>query len=234
MYLSIPSLGVAYLGTGISHFITWKAKRAGMADIPSSYVIRNCLLFAYRALRHTERLFEDSLRSPYEAFFADIASALSPGKKIEYTVPNSEVEKFYTRRLSENDFLANVQTKILSKVPACGPGTVVGTGSNPVSTVVNTFNQFSLLFTVVWEMLSTANSLVCNKLPKLSGKQIWEVFLKLDTGESKIYYAYAVWVGTYCMHAIHVPPYNSVRGHSSCVCACAARTVCCSISCSRV
>lgn len=158
-----------------------------MADLPGSYVVRNCLIFAYRGLRNTERHVNDSLHSPYEVLLLDIANALSPGKKIDLSIPNSEVEAFYNRRLSETDFVANVQGKILSKVPASGPGTVVITGSNPVvtngsSTVVNSFNQLSLLFTVVWEMLSGQNYAVCNKLPKLSGKQLWEVFLKLDTG----------------------------------------------------
>jgi hypothetical protein len=157
-----------------------------MADLPSSYVVRNCLLFAYRGLRNTERLVNDSLLSPYEVLLQNIANALSPNKKLELSIPNSEVESFYNRRLSETDFMANVQSRILSKVPASGTGTVVLTGSavasNGTATVVNSFNQFSLLFTVVWEMLSTQNSAVCNKLPKLSGKQLWEVFLKLDTG----------------------------------------------------
>lgn len=157
-----------------------------MVDLPSSYLIRNCLLFAYRALKNTERLCQDSLLSPYEELFQDIANTLSPNKKIDFGVPNSEVEKFYNRRLTENDFLSSMQSGILSKIPISGPGTVVGNGglsvSGSMSTVVNTFNHFSLLFTVVWELLSKQNYDVCNKFPKLSGKQIWEVFLKLDTG----------------------------------------------------
>lgn len=158
-----------------------------MADQPRSYVVRNCLLFAYRGLRNTGRLLEDSLQSPYEMLLSDIANTLSPSKKLEVSTPNSEVEGFYNRRMSETEFLATIQSKILSKIPSSGPGTVVVSGSNPLpsngaATMVNTYNQFSLLFTVVWEMLAKQNAMVCNKLPKLSGKQIWEVFLKLDTG----------------------------------------------------
>lgn len=163
------------------------ARLQDMAEPPKSHIICNCLLFAYRALKNTERLVDDSLHSPYEVLLLDIANALSPSKKIDLTIQNSEVEGFYNRRLSESDFLANIQSKILSKVPVSGPGTVISTGSNPAvsnetTTVVNSFNQFSLLFTVVWDMLSGQNPTVCNKLPKLSGKQLWEVFLKLDTG----------------------------------------------------
>lgn len=161
-----------------------------MAEPPKNYIIRNCLLFAFKALRHSERLKENSLVSPYEDFFDDVASALSPQKKLNYTIPNSEVEGFYNKRFSENDFMSSVQSKILSKLPAVGPGTTVSTaasspqGSNGGSlcTVIGTFNQYSLLFTVVWELLTSQNASICNKLPKLSGKQLWEVFLKLDTG----------------------------------------------------
>ena len=147
-------------------------------------MVRNCLLFAYRSLRNTERLVNESLQSPYEILLRDVANALSPNKKLDMNIPNSEVEAFYNRRLSETDFMSNVQSKILSKVPASGPGMVVSTGTNFPSgaTVVNSFNQFSLLFSVVWELVAQQNSAVCNKLPKHSGKQLWEVFLKLDTG----------------------------------------------------
>lgn len=161
-----------------------------MAELPNSYIVRNCLKFAYRALKGTERHKMDSLRSPYEDLYVDIGSALCPLKKLDLSIPNSEVEGFYNRRVSENEFILNIQSRILSKVPSSGPGTVVSTGSNPnastgmASTVtVGTFNHFSLLFTVVWDLLSQQNSTICNKLPKLSGRQLWEVFLKLDTGK---------------------------------------------------
>ena len=158
----------------------------------TNYVVRNCLLFAYRALRNVSRFVTDSHISPYEQLFKDVASALSPTKKIEFSVPNSEVEKFYGRRLSEVEFVASVQSKVLNHVPPSGPGTVIGVGNNvgagscpqpAAKAILNTFNQFSLLFTIVWEIVSTQNSGMCNKLPKLSGRQLWEVFLKLDTGQ---------------------------------------------------
>ena len=161
-----------------------------MAEPLKNYIVRNCLLFAYKSLRHSERFKENSLESPYEDFFADVASALSPQKKLNFSVSNSEVEAFYNKRFSETEFISSVNTKILSKVPAVGPGTTVNTAaSSPpgangggLCTVIGTFNQYSLLFTVVWELLTSQNVGICNKLPKLSGKQLWEVFLKLDTG----------------------------------------------------
>ena len=159
-----------------------------MNEISSSYIVRNCLLFAFRALRNTDRHIKDSLQSPYENFFDDLTKALGQGKKLEYFIPNSEVEGFYTKNMTENDFVTSVQNKLLSKIPHFGPGTVVSTGSNPgtcnggMSTVVSAFNHLSLLFTVVWDLLSKQNLALCNRLPKLSGRQLWEIFLKLDTG----------------------------------------------------
>ena len=159
-----------------------------MGEQPSSYVVRNALLFAFRALRHTERLQKDSLCSPYEDFYTELANALSPVKKIECNIPNSEVEKFYNKRMSENDFVMSVQSKILCKLPSSGPGTVVSTASSPTgnsgtaSTVISTFNHLSLLFSVVWGLLVEQNKEICSRLPNLSGRQLWEIFLKLDTG----------------------------------------------------
>ena len=160
-----------------------------MAEPPKNYVIRNCLLFAFRSLRNTERHVEGSLVSPYEQFFTTVAEALSPGKKLVFAISNTEVEGFYNRRLSEKDFMISIQSKILSKIPSFGPAApVVNAASTPTATnggpctVMGSFNQFSLLFSVVWDRLATQNAGICNKLPKLSGRQLWEVFLKLDTG----------------------------------------------------
>ncbi len=168
-----------------------------MAEPPKNYIVRNCLLFAFKSLRSAERHIEGSLVSPYEEFFTTVADALSPTKKLNFAISNSEVESFYNRRFSENEFMAAIQSRILSKLPSLGPGTTVtNAASTPTAsngapcTVVGTFNQFSLLFTVVWENLSAQNPGVCNKLPKLSGKQLWEIFLKLDTGWCMVYVVY--------------------------------------------
>lgn len=158
-----------------------------MAESPSNYMVRNGLIFAFRALRQGERLVGESLRSPYEQFFMDVAAALFPNKKMELGIVNSEVEKFYNKHMTETEFMINVQTKLLSKM-AGGQGSggppSSPTGSNGVlSTVRNGFSQHALLFSVVWGLLVTQNKAVFSKLPNLSGKQLWEIFIKLDTGE---------------------------------------------------
>lgn len=158
-----------------------------MAEPPSNYMDRNALTFAFRALRHTERLVNDSLSSPYQEFFGNVAEALSPTKKLDLNIPNSEVEKFYNRRMSETDFIVSMQTRILSKATTNGQGTTVAATSptaanGGLSSVHSGLGQFPLLFSVVWAVLVKQNKTVCSKLPNLSGKQLWEIFLKLDTG----------------------------------------------------
>ncbi len=159
------------------------------AEAYKSYVVHNCLAFGFRALRNTERNIEHSLSSPYEEFFESLAVALGQGKKIDYTIPNSEVESFYNKRMSEGDFVSNTQNKILCKIVPSGPGSVVVSTSNSSinnglsSTVVTSFNHLSLLFRVIWDLLALQNAPICNKLPKTSGKQLWEIFLKLDASK---------------------------------------------------
>ena len=157
-----------------------------MAELSSNYIVRNCLLFAFKALRNTKRHIEDSLRSPYEDIFADLAKTLSPAKKLDYSIPNSEVEAFYLKRMTEKEFISNIEIRILSKILLSGPGTVNTSAcsnfNGATSNVNNVLSQYPLLFSVVWDLLSKQNSATCGKLPKLSGKQLWEMFLKIDTG----------------------------------------------------
>ena len=156
----------------------------------SSHIIQNCLLFAYKSLRSTDRFVQNSLLSPYEKFYADL-SVRCLGKKLEMSIPNSEVEAFYTKRFLEKDFIGNVHSRVLHAIGV--GGTAVGALSSPTtptqsgmtggaSTSINSFNQFSTVYSLVWELLSKQNSDVCNKLPLISGRQLWELFLKLDRG----------------------------------------------------
>ena len=154
-----------------------------------NYILRNCLLFAYKCLRNTERLVQDSLQSPYEKFYDDLAKALSIGKKFEISVPNSEVEAFYTKRFAEKDFITNMHSRIFH---AGGSGGVVGntcsttqsqSNTGVPTTCMNTFNQLAPLYALVWEMLSKQNAEICCQLPLNSGQQLWEMFLQLDGGK---------------------------------------------------
>jgi len=157
-----------------------------MAVLPmGSYGVRNCLLFAFNCLRSTDRLVGDSLQSPYEQFHEKLAGNICKGRKIEFSIPNSEVEAFYLKRSSETDFIASVQSKILSKTcqnPAsmAANGTASAVGGAP--TFASVLSLYNPLFGQVWEMECENNSDLYSKLPSQSGRHLWEIFLKLDSG----------------------------------------------------
>ena len=153
----------------------------------ATYGVKNCLLFAFKCLRSTDRLVDNSLQSPYELFHEKLAASICKGRKIEFSIPNSEVEAFYLKRSSETDFIASVQSKILSKTcqnPAAmainGSASTVG-GAPTFATVLS---HFGPLFGQVWEMVCDNHVDICSKLPSQSGRHLWEIFLKLDTGKS--------------------------------------------------
>ena len=136
-----------------------------MATVPpvmdTSNPVRNALKFGYCALRAKDRFLEGTYRSPYEEFLMKLAEAVSPQKKLEFAVSSSEVESFYTKQITEEDFVTSIQSKILSKV---SPG------------------DLSPLYSVVWDTYVSvpSHTPLCTKLPRLLGKQLWEIFNKLD------------------------------------------------------
>lgn len=150
----------------------------------SNYGVKNCLIYAFNSLRNMDRLVGDSHQSPYELFHENLAKSLGRGKKIEYSISNSEVEAFYLKRSSEVDFIASVQSKILCKVGLPGAGGGTCTVAGVTSTFAGVLNIYGPLFVHVWELVCEKNSDICSKLPSASGKQLWEIFLKLDTGRS--------------------------------------------------
>ena len=159
----------------------------------SSYGVKNCLVFAFNCLRKMDRLVGDSLQSPYEVFHENLAKGLSKGKKIEYSIPNSEVEAFYLKRSSEIDFIASVQSRILSKVCSSGansggPGNTTPTGTGGTTTFASVLNMYGPLFSQVWDVIYETYSDICSKLPSPSGMHLWEIFLKLDTGKERSEY----------------------------------------------
>ena len=128
------------------------------------HIIPNTLKSAYRALRSTSRFLEGSHKSPYEEFYAKLSETLSPQKRLDVTTSNAEVEAFYLGRQSEGDFLSMVENKILSKV-----------------SLQNT--DLALLLNVVWETCSSLpkNAGLFSKFSRLSGRELWELFIRLDS-----------------------------------------------------
>ena len=79
-----------------------------MESPPKEYVVRNCLAFAYDALRSKERLMGETTTSYYEDYFQRLLEELGPpGKKWELGIPNSEVESFYLGGVSLGEFRLN-------------------------------------------------------------------------------------------------------------------------------
>ncbi len=152
----------------------------------SSYGVKNCLLYAFNTLRGMDRLVADSLQSPYELFHETLAKSMCRGRKIEYSISNSEVEAFYLKRSSENDFIASVQSKILSKVCLAGSGGNTCPLGIASSTFAGVLHMYGPLFAHVWDILNEKNSDIFSRLPSTSGRQLWEIFLKLDTGRVSV------------------------------------------------
>ena len=85
-----------------------------MSDTQSNHVVRNCLMFAYRALRMLERFIKGTHFSPYKDFFEKVLQ-----RKLESEVPNSEVEAFYLGRQSEGEFVAIAESRLFGGGGVC-------------------------------------------------------------------------------------------------------------------
>ena len=86
-----------------------------MESSAKEYVVRNCLTFAYDALRSKERFVGETTTSPYENYFKELGDALTAGqKKLDTNVSNSEVESFYQGRVSLGEFRLQCQKRFVS------------------------------------------------------------------------------------------------------------------------
>ena len=83
-----------------------------METSTKEYIVRNCLTYAYGALRSKDRLMGESTVSHYENYFQQLLEELGPpGKKWETAVPNSEVESFYLGNTSLGEFRLHTQKR---------------------------------------------------------------------------------------------------------------------------
>ena len=89
-----------------------------METTAKEHVVRNCLTYAYDALRSKDRLMGETTESYYENYFHQLLESLGPpGKRWETTVPNSEVESFYLGNTSLGEFRLHTQKR--SVWPLC-------------------------------------------------------------------------------------------------------------------
>ena len=152
-----------------------------MADYaPSSYTVRNSLVYAYRALKSKPRLVKDNSLSPYEDLYNKLAHSLSPQKKLEYSIPGSEVDAFYVGRLSEQKFVKYVESRVCSKIMT---DSSVGVTS-PTGGVAGLVDSTAMLFSIIWDLYSSSGNVapICSKVQRSCGQQLWEMFLILDVG----------------------------------------------------
>ncbi|CAI8052370.1 Differentially expressed in FDCP 6 homolog [Geodia barretti] len=147
-----------------------------METSTKEYIVRNCLTYAYGALRSKDRLMGESTVSHYENYFQQLLEELGPpGKKWETAVPNSEVESFYLGNTSLGEFRLHTQKRVFTKVPGW---------------------EFAPFSSVIWSITCSSpdKTSLCSKLDPGLSRQIWEIFVSLDV-DSQVRYIH-VYKGT--------------------------------------
>ena len=156
-----------------------------------SYISRNGLTIAYVLLKKKlGRFLENSHISPLEDFYEKVGRALGLSQN-QYTLMNSEVEQFYTDQMSETNFVAITESRLVraaispvnsptAALTVCplGNGKSINTGHPGLTSA-----ELKLL-SIVWDMYSVTPEIlaVCTKIPRLCGMCIWQMFLCLDKG----------------------------------------------------
>ena len=116
------------------------------------YVARNSLVFAYRALRAKDRYAGQV--SPYEDFMVKLSEAVNPQRRADLCVPSGDVEAFYQGRISEEEFVSAVHSRII-------PKTI-------------TISELSALYPLIWDTYVSvpAHQSLCQGVPRLCGRQV--------------------------------------------------------------
>lgn len=126
-------------------------------------VVQNILKHTFSSLKEKDRyVAEGKSKSTFELFFDRLNSAFD--QKL-FKPSNAEVESFYRGSTSEADFVAVVEQQFISKVKDS-----LDSDLNP-------------LITICWDTYCTVprRKEVCERVPRLSGRQLWAVFNKMDT-----------------------------------------------------
>ena len=162
-----------------------------MSTPSPSYICRNGLAVAYAILKtKLGRFLENSHLSPLEDFY-DKVGRVNGLSQSQYTLNNSEVEQFYLNQISETNFIATAESRLvraalspvgtpLSLLNNCplGNGTTVSTGQPGLTSA-----EVRLL-SVIWDIYSAVSDIspVASKIPRVCGMCIWQMFLCLDKG----------------------------------------------------
>ena len=165
-----------------------------MSTLSPSYICRNGLAIAYIVLKtKLDRFLDNTHISPLEDFYEKVGRANNLATN-QYTLNNSEVEQFYTDQISETNFVATAESRLvraavspagspvsLLNLCSLGNGTTVSTGQPGL-----TLPEVKLL-TVIWDMYSMISDIspVASKIPRVCGMCLWQIFLCLDKGTNQ-------------------------------------------------
>ena len=166
-------------------------KTSTVDTIPApSYVSRNGLMTAYNLLKTKfGRLLDNTVISPLEDFYEKVGRSIGLPQG-QYALAYTEVEQFYTDQLSETNFVATAESRLIRAgiSPATSPTaslTVCPLGDVTVNTGLPGLLSPELkLLSVVWDMYSQTPdiSTICSRLPRVCGICLWQMFLCLDKG----------------------------------------------------
>ena len=125
--------------------------------------VQNFLKHTFSSIKEKDRyVAEGKSTSTLEFFFDQLNNAF--GQRL-YKPSNSEVESFYRGSTREADFVATVWENVISKVKES-----LDSDLNPLTKIC-------------WDMYRSVprRKELCDRVPRLSGRQLWAIFNKLDT-----------------------------------------------------
>lgn len=125
--------------------------------------VQNFLKHTFSSIKERERyISEGKSTSTLEFFYDQLSNAFN--QKL-YKPSNAEVESFYRGSTTEADFVATVWQNVILKVKDS-----LDSDLNPLTKIC-------------WDMYCSVRRRkeLCDRVPRLSGRQLWAIFNKLDT-----------------------------------------------------
>ena len=125
--------------------------------------VQNFLKHTFSSIKERERyIAEGKSTSTLEFFYDQLSNAFNQRL---YKPSNAEVESFYRGSTTEADFVATVWQNVILKVKDS-----LDSDLNPLTKIC-------------WDMYCSVRRRkeLCDRVPRLSGRQLWAIFNKLDT-----------------------------------------------------
>lgn len=131
----------------------------------TAHLKKNLILQCFHTLReNTHFVKEGSSRTNYEAFWDQLNDGFSLSARGPYKPSNSNVEAFYRGTMASERFLEDVEENVIKKAQD-----KLDTNLDP-------------LLTISWNVYSSNSHRrdVCERIPRLCGRQMWAIYNKLD------------------------------------------------------